>query len=137
MVQIDSIEFQNWVCERLGAVSTTPKGNAPRADKNIDGWILNTIPIQVKGSAGVGYDEVERFETTLRTNNLKEGYMVAFSFSKPAYTEASRARGADGLMIDLLELEERRLPNPLNPKRPEVHTVLKSQITGKVFGEKT
>lgn len=137
MVQIDAIEFQNWVCERLGAVSTTAKGNAPKADKNIDGWILNSIPIQVKGSDAVGYEEVERFETTMRTNHVKEGYIVAFSFSKPAYAEASRARGTDGLMVDLLELEERKLPNPLNPKKPETHTVLKSQITGKVFGEKS
>ncbi len=137
MVDIDPIEFQNWVCERLGAVSTTPKGNAPKADKNIDGWVLNTIPIQVKGEDAVGYDVVERFETTMRNNNSKDGYVVAFSFSKPAYAEASRARGSDSLMVDLLALEERKLPNPLNPKRPEVHTVLKSEITGKVFGEKT
>lgn len=137
MVQIDSIEFQNWVCERLGAVSTTPRGNAPRADKNVDGWIMNSIPIQVKGSEAIGYDEVERFETTMRNLHVKEGYMVAFSFSKPAYTEAFRARNTDGLMIDLLELEERKLANPLSPKRPEVHTVLKSSITNKVWGERT
>jgi DNA modification methylase len=137
MVQIDPIEFQNWVCERLNAVSTTPKGNAPRADKNVDGWIMNTTPIQVKGSDGVGYDEVQRFETTLRTLHTGEGYVVAFSFSKPAYSEAFRAKNTDGLNIDLLELEEVRTPNPDFPHRPEVHTVLKSNVTGQVWGART
>jgi len=136
MVDIDAIEFQNWACERLGAVSTTPRGNAPRADKNVDGWIMNTIPIQVKGSE-IGYDEIQRFETTMRTLHAKEGYFVAFSFSKPAYEESYRARNEEDLMIDLLDLEERKAPNPLEKKRPEIHTVLKSSITKRVWGEKT
>lgn len=135
MVDLDPIEFQNWVCERLGAVSTTARGNAPRADKNVDGWIMSTIPIQVKGSPAVGYAEVERFETTLRTLRAKEGLIVAFSFSKPAYTEAYRARNEEGLQIDLLELEERKTANPLFRNHPEVHTVLKSTITNRVWGE--
>jgi len=135
MVDIDPIEFQNWVCERLDAVSTTPRGRAPRADRNVDGWFMSTIPIQVKGSDGVGYAEVERFETTLRTLRVKEGLIVAYSFSKPAYAEAYRARNDEGLQIDLLELEERKTANPLFPKRPEVHTVLKSNITNRVWGE--
>lgn len=126
-----------WVCERLKAVSTTPRGKGPRADKNVDGWIMSTIPIQVKGSDGVGYPEVERFETTMRNLHIKEGYIVAFSFSKPAYEEAFKARNQDSLMIDLLELEERSMANPFFPKRPEVHTVLKSNITNQAWGERT
>ncbi len=134
MVKLDSIEFQNWVCGKLGAVSTTPRGNAPRPDKNVDGWIMNTIPIQVKGSDGVGYAEVQRFETTLQTLHSKEGYIVAFSFSKPAYEEAYRARRENGLLIDLLELEETRFENSLYPRHPEVYTILKSKITNRVWG---
>ena len=32
MVKLDPIEFQNWVCDVLGAVSTTKRGSAPHAD---------------------------------------------------------------------------------------------------------
>ncbi len=134
MVNLHPIEFQNWVCAKLKAVSTTPRGNAPRPDGNVDGWIMNTIPIQVKGSDGVGYAEVQRFETTLQALHSKEGYMIAFSFSKPAYEEAYRARNESRLLIDLLELEETRVENPRYPKRPEVYTILKSKITNRVWG---
>jgi hypothetical protein len=33
MIDLDPIEFQNWVCEKLGAVSTTPKGSGTKS-----GW---------------------------------------------------------------------------------------------------
>ncbi len=136
MVDLDPIEFQNWVCEKLGAVSTTLRGSKPRADGNIDGWILSTIPIQIKGSDAVGYSEIERFEKTLKKQKTKEGLFVAFSFSKPAYAEAQRARDKDGLNIDLIELEERSVPNEKFPNRPERYTILKSDITKKEWGSR-
>lgn len=136
MVELDPIEFQNWVCERLGAVSTTPKGAGPRADGNVDGWIMSTIPIQIKGSEGIGYSEIERFEKTLEKQKLKEGLFVAFSFSKPTYEEALRAKNENGLNIDLIELEERVTPNPKFANRPEYRTILKSSLTKREWGEK-
>ncbi len=136
MIEIDAIEFQNWVCDRLKAVSTTARGKGPHADQNVDGWIMNTIPIQVKGSDAIGAPEVERFETTLRNLHAKEGYMVAFSFSKNAYTEAYRARNQEGLLVDILEIEETRYENPLFPKNPEIYTVLKSNIINRIWGER-
>lgn len=134
MIQLDAIEFQNWVCDRLNAVSTTPRGKKPHADWNVDGWIMNMIPIQVKGSEGIGYDEIERFQKTLENLHVKEGYYVAFSFSKPAYEYAFQAK-SQGIAIDLLELEERRVENPRFPRRPEIYTVLKSDITRRIWGE--
>jgi hypothetical protein len=135
MVDLSPIEFQNWVCEKLGAISTTLRGSAPRADGNVDGWIMSTIPIQIKGSDGVGYAEIERFEKTIEKQKLKEGLFVAFSFSKPAYEEAMRARNENGINIDLIELEEQTVSNPTFPGRPERTTVLKSSITKRVWGE--
>jgi hypothetical protein len=38
------------------------------------------------------YSEIERFETTIEKQKSKEGLFVAFSFSKPAYEEALRAK---------------------------------------------
>ncbi|MGA3290430.1 MAG: restriction endonuclease [Candidatus Bathyarchaeia archaeon] len=136
MVEIDPIEFQNWVCEKLGAISTTPRGFGPRADGNVDGWIMSTTPIQIKGSEGIGYSEIERFETTLEKQKLKEGLFIAFSFSKPAYEEALRANNEKGLKLDLIELEERISPNTKFANRPEYHTILKSSITKRQWGEK-
>jgi hypothetical protein len=136
MIDLDPIEFQNWVCEKLGAVSTTPKGAGPRADGNVDGWIMSTIPIQIKGSEGIGYSEIERFETTIEKQKSKEGLFVAFSFSKPAYEEALRAKNEKGLNIDLIELEEQIIPNPKFANRPEYHTILKSNITKRQWSER-
>jgi hypothetical protein len=136
MVDLNPIEFQNWVCERLGAVSTTPKGAGPRADGNIDGWIMSTIPIQIKGSDSIGYSEIERFETTLEKQKMREGLFIAFSFSKPAYEEALQAKNDKGVNIDLIELEERLSPNAKFTNRPEYHTILKSNISKRQWGEK-
>lgn len=127
------IEFQNWVCDLLHAVSTTKRGDAPRPDGGIDGWILNTIPISVKGSESIGYPVVERFLTTMRKNKAEEGYMVAFSFAKPAFAEAQRARREENLMVDLLEPVEVTRPN--GGDRPEVNTYLHSQITQRTWGD--
>jgi DNA modification methylase len=133
MVKLDPIEFQNWVCDILHAVSTTRRGQRPRADANIDGWILSTIPIQIKGSEGVGYGEVERFGTTLRKRGKTEGLIIAFSFSKPAYEESVRAAREDGLNIDLLEVRERVVP--ANGGNPDVHTYLFSELSKRSWGE--
>ena len=133
MVKLDPIEFQNWVCDILHAVSTTRRGQKPRADANIDGWILSTVPIQIKGSEGVGYSEVERFNTSLRKRGKKEGYIVAFSFSKPAYEEAARAFREDGISIDLLEVRERTIP--VNGGNPDVRTYLFSELSKRTWGD--
>lgn len=135
MVKIDPIEFQNWVCDLLHAVSTTRRGQKPRADANIDGWILSTIPVQIKGSEGVGYSEVERFITSLHKRGKKEGYIVAFSFSKPAYEEAVRAEREEGVRIDLLEVREETIE--ANGGNPDVRTHLFSELTKRTWGDPT
>jgi hypothetical protein len=136
MIDLDPIEFQNWVCERLGAVSTTKRGSGPKADGNIDGWIMSTTPIQIKGSDSIGYAEIERFEKTLEKQKVKEGLFVAFSFSKPAYEEAMRTKNENGINIDLIELEEHLTPNSKFANRPEYHTILKSSLTKRKWGER-
>ncbi|MGP8067583.1 MAG: DNA methyltransferase, partial [Thermoplasmata archaeon] len=134
MVKLDPIEFQNWVCDILHAVSTTHRGLKPRADANVDGWILSTIPVQIKGSEGIGYGEIERFGTSVRKRGKAEGYFVAFSFSKPAFEEAVRAQREDKVSIDLLEVKEK--VTPANGGTPDVTTYLYSELTKRSWGDK-
>ena len=133
MVKLDPIEFQNWVCDILKAVSTTRRGQKPRADANVDGWILSAIPVQIKGSEGIGYGEVERFLTSVKKRGKNEGYIVAFSFSKPAYEEAVRATRDEGVTIDLLEVREREIP--AKGGKPDIRTYLYSPLTKRSWGE--
>ena len=59
----------------------------------IDGWILSMTPISVKGSEGIGYPEIERFEKSLQKRGKSDGFFVAFSFSKPATKRRSAHPG--------------------------------------------
>lgn len=138
MMKLDptGIEFQNWVCDLLHAVSTTKRGEKPRPDGGIDGWILSKIPISVKGSDAVGRQVVDKFESNLRQQHKSEGYIVAFSFSGPAFDEAQRARREDGLVVDLLEVRERVVPTK-EGATPEVSTHLYSQITKQSWGDRS
>lgn len=133
MVKLDPIEFQNWVCDILGAVSTTKRGSAPHADGGIDGWILSMTPISVKGSEGIGYPEIERFEKSLQKRGKSEGLFVAFSFSKPAYEEAVRAARDDKITIDLLEVREKTVT--ATGGNADVRTYLHSDLTKRSWGE--
>ncbi|MGA8710084.1 MAG: DNA methyltransferase [Thermoplasmata archaeon] len=135
MVKLDPIEFQNWVCDVLGAVSTTKRGSAPHADGGIDGWILSMTPISVKGSEGIGYPEIERFEKSLQKRGKSDGFFVAFSFSKPAYEEAVRASREDKVTIDLLEVREKVVS--ANGGNPDVRAYLFSELTKRSWGEET
>jgi site-specific DNA-methyltransferase (adenine-specific) len=134
MVKLDPIEFQNWVCDILHAVSTTRRGDKPRADANIDGWILSTVPVQIKGSEAIGYGEIERFAESLRKRGKQEGLFVAFSFSKPAFEEAVRIQREEKVSIDLLEVTEK--VTPANGGNPEVTTYLHSELTKRTWGER-
>jgi DNA modification methylase len=133
MVKLDSIEFQNWVCDLLQAVSTTRRGHKPKADANVDGWFMSTIPIQVKGSEGVGYGEVERFAESVRKRGKSEGYIVAFSFSQKAYEEAVRVHRESKIAIDLLEVQEK--VTTTEGGNPDIQTYLYSKLTKRSWGE--
>ncbi len=95
-------EFQNWV---INAVNGT---HSPRrtGDMGIDGfWFFTRDPIQVKQSEHVGRNIIDNFETAMRRAGNDTGYVIAFSFTKGAVEEASRAR-RDGLNIKLVRVKE-------------------------------
>jgi hypothetical protein len=100
--KMQPFEFQNWVCQRLTArVSRRKTG-----DMGIDGWVMGTIPLQVKQSESVGRNVVDNFETAMRRRKKDKGIIVAFSFSKGAYEEVARAKLKDGIDIELKTVDE-------------------------------
>lgn len=92
---LDPFEFQDYVCDMTSSTKTKHVG-----DMGIDGYLFGEHPIQVKQQERVGRNTVDNFETALRRKRKDKGYIIAFSFTRPAYEEAARAR-RDGLDIEL------------------------------------
>jgi len=104
--KLQPFDFQNWIVvdKFLGSVSRTKSG-----DYGIDGYtpqLTGGYPIQVKQSESIGRPVVQQFESAMRKANKKEGYIVAFSFSKLAVEEVARAKNQDGINIVLRTVQE-------------------------------
>jgi len=106
--KLEPFEFQNWVViDRMRANATRKKVG----DMGLDGYLTKNLyhdetGIQVKQSDGVGRNVVDNFETALKRAKYKNGYIVAFSFSKGAYEEVARARSKEGLNIKLITIKD-------------------------------
>jgi DNA modification methylase len=96
-------EFQNWVIQRMNGTHSPRKSG----DMGIDGFsFMLHEPIQVKQSSSIGRNVVDNFETAVKRSGKDKGYIVAFSYGKGAYEEVARAKGADGLTIELLTVAD-------------------------------
>ena len=95
--------FQNWVVARAHGTPSTKKSD----DKGVDGYTFMTQePIQVKQSERIGRNVVDNFQTAIRRKQKTAGLIFAFSFTKGAYEEASRAKQKDGIDIKLIRIDE-------------------------------
>lgn len=110
--KFEPFEFQNWVCQQLQGKMSDRKSS----DMGIDGWMMGTIPIQVKQSEDVGRNAIDNFETAIRRAGKKKGVFVAFSYGKGAYEEVARAKVQDTIEIILLTVED-MLKSEFNPMR--------------------
>lgn len=101
---LEPFQFQNWVIDRIGGHGSTKKSS----DMGIDGFtFMAREPIQVKQSEGIGRNVVDNFETAIRRQHKKCGYIIAFAFGKGAYEEAARAKlEKDSLDIKLVRVDE-------------------------------
>ena len=105
--KLEPFEFQNWV------VRDKMRANVSRkkvGDMGLDGYYPRSVlteeaGIQVKQSDGVGRNVVDNFETALKRQNYKKGYIVAFSFTKGAYEEVARVK-KEGLEIKLITVKD-------------------------------
>lgn len=50
--------------------------------------------------------DVDQFAHAMHRDNRQRGFMVAFSFSSDAFTEANRVHKQDGRIIKLLTVQE-------------------------------
>lgn len=102
------MEFQNWVCERLN----TRVSEKMHKDMGIDGYtFFENAPISVKQSEHIGRPELDKFETAIRryyagSKREMKGIMIAFSFTSDAYNEASRTRMENGINMELKTVKE-------------------------------
>ena len=95
-------EFQNWIVDRLNGVQSNRKSG----DMGIDGWtFMLHDPVQIKQSEAVGRNVIDNFETATRRAGKERGFVIAFSFTKPAHEEVARAR-RDKLQIELITVED-------------------------------
>lgn len=101
--KLTHLEFQHWVIDRIGG---TPSKKVV-ADMGIDGYtFMDYHPIQAKQSERVGRNVVDNFETAIRREGKKKGYLIAFSFTKGAYEEVARVEQENGLEIKLVRVDE-------------------------------
>lgn len=99
----DPFVFEKFIVERLGGITNEKQ----RGDMGIDGRILGDVRkgISVKRSDNIGRNVVDNFVAALQRERMTEGIIVAFSFGKGAYTEASRLRAESNINIELVEVK--------------------------------
>jgi DNA modification methylase len=106
--KLEPHEFENWVIiDKMRAYRSRKKVG----DMGLDGYLTRNLyhpdaGIQVKQSEGVGRNVIDNFETALKRAGYKNGYIIAFSFSKGAYEEVARIKNKEGLDIKLITVED-------------------------------
>jgi len=101
--EMSPLEFQNYVINYIQGV------HAPRmvGDYGVDGYtVFNRYPVQVKQQDKVGRPEIQKFESAVRREKKDKGYYFAFSFTKPAYEEAARAKHENGIDVQLWTIKK-------------------------------
>jgi hypothetical protein len=99
---MDPFDFQEWVCDELGAEMSDTRSK----EKGIDGWLTDGIPIQIKRSENAGRGIVDKFETAIKRAGKNKGKIFALSFTKDANDETIRAKKEDELDIELKKVED-------------------------------
>lgn len=106
----DAFEFESWIVEQFGGETNTKQ----RGDMGLDGK-KNGVPIQVKRSDGIGRNVIDNFKSAMgrfhgKSFDIKKqkvhGYIIAFSFGKGAYEEIARLKNEEGLIIELVKVED-------------------------------
>lgn len=109
----DAFEFEEWIVQQFGGTPNTKK----RGDLGMDGKAPDGAPVQVKRSDNIGRNVVDnflsaiqRFDKKLFDKNIAAkqpaGYIIAFSFGKGAVQEVARLKNKEGVIIELVTVEE-------------------------------
>jgi DNA modification methylase len=117
-----AFEFQNWAIIALGGTPNKARVRDMGIDgklypiehiskqkseaKDLFGDIDRYIPIQVKRTDQVGRPEIDAFQTAMKRDGRDKGIFVGFRFSRDAEKEVRRIEREDGLMIEMVTVEE-------------------------------
>jgi hypothetical protein len=112
-----AFEFENWAVIALGGIPN----KVQVGDMGIDGRIFpvgtkpsdahsmfagDWFPIQVKQSDRVGRPDIDSFEAAMARDDRTKGFVVAFSYTAEAETEAAAFYKRTGRLIKLLTVQE-------------------------------
>ena len=121
--------FQIWTIKAIGGDPNTKKGG----DQGIDGWHKENkfdqiVPIQVKQSEnGIGVKDVREFNTVIRREKKKGGFILGIKTTKGARAEAYRIKKDDDITIELITVDDilsingtldKKVGEPLGMMRP-------------------
>lgn len=98
----NAFEFETWIVQQFGG---TPNAKQ-RGDFGIDGKTKDGLPIQVKRSDGIGRNVIDNFKSAIERFGKTSGVLIAFSFGKGAIQEVARLKNHDGVMIELVTVEQ-------------------------------
>ncbi|MBB1075101.1 site-specific DNA-methyltransferase [Rhodoferax sp. 4810] len=109
----DAFAFESWIITQYGGGANTKQ----KGDLGIDGRTANHCPIQVKRSDNIGRNVIDnfvsacrRYDKTLFEQSIQQqqpvGVMIAFSFGKGAIQEVARLKNEEGVIIELVTVEE-------------------------------
>jgi DNA modification methylase len=108
----DAFEFETWIVQQFGGVPNSKQ----RGDFGIDGKTKDGVPIQVKRSDNIGRNVIDNFQSACKRFDVKLfekqiadgkpiGVIIAFSFGKGAIQEVARLKNHDGVIIELITVE--------------------------------
>lgn len=109
---MDAYEFEQWIISKFKG----QYNDNQRHDMGIDGKLGSRL-IQVKKSEGIGRNVVDNFKSACERhdkrlynesiqNQKPIGYIIAFSFGKGLVEEIARLRNHDGIIIELVKVED-------------------------------
>lgn len=109
----DAFAFENWIITQYGGMPNSKQ----KSDLGIDGKTQEGKPIQVKRSDNIGRNVVDNFVSACKRydkvlfekNQAAQesvGVIIAFSFGKGAVQEVARLKNTEGLIIQLIAVED-------------------------------
>jgi DNA modification methylase len=98
----NAFEFETWIVQQFGGTPNTKQ----RSDGGIDGKTKDGLPIQVKRSDNIGRNVIDNFKSAIERFGKTSGVLIAFSFGKGAIQEVARLKNNDGVIIDLVKVED-------------------------------
>jgi hypothetical protein len=107
--EISSNEFQSWVIKRFSGKMASQR----ESSMGIDGYTAEGTPILIKQSENVGANVIDSFASVIGRQNVRNGIVVAFSFSDDIYRGIVRAKRNYRIEIKKVSIKDLITRRPL------------------------